>query len=85
MVGGQQSLGLVGGDVLRTARPSAPLICWETLVMPEPSPASAAGTSAMAIVNSGMKALPMPRPIAKQARKMVGKKAVCGPDGAEQE
>ena len=33
----------------------------------------------MAIVSSGMKALPMPRPIAKQAKKIVGKKAVSGP------
>ena len=62
--------------VLSTARPSAPLICCETLVMPDPSPASAVGTSAMAIVSSGMKALPIPKPIAKQARKMVGKKVV---------
>ena len=42
--------------------------------MPEPSPASAAGTSAMAIVSRGMNALPIPRPMAKKARKMVGKK-----------
>ena len=28
-------------SVLRTASPRAPLICWATLVMPEPSPASA--------------------------------------------
>ena len=65
--------------VLRTARPSAPLICRETLVIPEPSPESAAGTSAIAIVSSGMNALPMPKPIAKQARKIVGKNAVSGP------
>ena len=65
--------------VLRTARPSAPLICWETLVMPEPSPASAAGTSSIAIVSKGMNALPMPRPIGKHAKKMVGKNAVSGP------
>ena len=65
--------------VLRTASPSAPLICWETLVIPEPRPESAAGTSAMAIVSRGMNALPMPRPIAKQAKKIVGKKAVLGP------
>ena len=69
----------LAATVLRTASPSAPLICWETLVIPEPSPASAAGTSAMASVSSGMNALPMPRPIAKQARKIVGKKAVSGP------
>ena len=65
--------------VLSTASPSAPLICWETLVIPEPSPASAAGTSAIASVSSGMNALPMPSPIAKQAKKIVGKKAVSGP------
>ena len=39
----------------------------------------------MAIVSSGMNALPMPRPIAKQATKIVGKKAVSGPTVAEQE
>ena len=33
--------------------------------MPEPSPASAVGTSAIAIVSSGMNELPIPRPIAK--------------------
>ena len=75
----------LAASVLSTARPSAPLICWETLVIPEPSPASAAGTSAIAIVSSGMNALPMPRPIAKQAKKIVGKNAVSGPDGGEQE
>src|SRR4051812_49827939 len=47
--------------------------------MPEPSPASAAGTSAIASVSSGMNALPMPSPIAKQAKKIVGKKLVSGP------
>ena len=71
--------------VLRTASPSAPLICWETLVIPEPSPASAAGTSAIASVSSGMNALPMPKPIRKQAKNTVGKYAVCRPDGGEQE
>ena len=71
--------------VLSTASPSAPLICWERLVIPEPSPASAAGTSAIAIVSSGMNAVPMPRPIAKQARKIVGKKRGVRADGGEQE
>ena len=33
----------------------------------------------MARVSSGMKAVPIPRPMAKQARKIVGKKAVSGP------
>ena len=75
----------LAASVLSTARPSAPLICWETLVIPEPSPASAGGTSAIASVSSGMNALPMPRPIAKQAKKIVGKNAVSGPDGGEQE
>jgi hypothetical protein len=35
--------------VLSTGRPSAPPICCETVVIPEPSPASAAGTSDIAI------------------------------------
>ena len=45
-------------------------------MIPEPSPASAAGTSAIAIVSSGMNALPIPKPITKKARKIVGKKLV---------
>ena len=54
-------------------------------MIPEPSPASAAGTSSIAIVSSGMNALPIPKPIAKQARKIVGKNAVSGPTVAEQQ
>ena len=48
-------------------------------MIPEPSPASAAGTSAIAIVSSGMNELPSPRPIVNMARKIVGKKLVCAP------
>jgi hypothetical protein len=65
--------------VPRTASPNAPLICCATLVIPEPSPASAAGTSAIASVSSGMNAVPRPKPIAKLAKKIVGKKAVSAP------
>jgi hypothetical protein len=63
----------LAATVLRTASPSAPPICWETFVIPDASPASAAGTSAIASVSSGMNAMPIPSPIAKQARKTVGK------------
>ena len=41
--------------------------------MPEPSPASAAGTSAIAICNSGMNAVPIPRPIRKNAPRSSGR------------
>ncbi len=47
--------------------------------MPDPRPASASGTSAIATVSSGMNELPTPSPIAKQATKIVGKNAVCVP------
>ena len=62
-----------------TAASSAPLSCCETFVIPEPRPASAAGTSAIASVKSGMNAVPMPSPIAKQAKNIVGKNAVSVP------
>ena len=71
--------------VLSTASPSAPLICWETLVIPEPSPASAAGTSAIASVSSGMNALPMPRPISEAGEEDRREEGGVRPDGGEQQ
>ena len=53
--------------VPRMARPSAPAICMETLTIPEPIPASAMGTSAMAIERRGMNEVPAPTPMSRKA------------------
>jgi hypothetical protein len=45
----------------------------DTLTSADATPASRAGTSAMAIVSSGMNAVPAPRPISRKATKTVGK------------
>lgn len=55
------------------ASPSAPEMYSDTLTSADATPASRAGTSAMAIVSSGMNAVPAPRPISRKATKTVGK------------
>ena len=79
LVGGDQTLGVVRGDGAEDGQPDRAADLLGDVGDPRAEPGVAAGTSAIAIVSSGMNAVPMPRPIAKQARKIVGKKAVCGP------
>ena len=59
--------------VLSTARPTAPAICWDTLTMPEPNPASSLGISDIPIWSSGMNERPAPRPSSRKAKKIWGK------------
>ena len=84
MVAAQQALRIGGAvadrvrvrsveRVPRTATPSAVDSCSEVLMMPEAMPASAGGTSAMAIVSSGMNASPAPIPINANGTAMSGK------------
>ncbi len=55
-----------------TATPIAAETCSEVLTMPLASPASAGGTSAMAIVSSGMNDIPAPRPTSRNEATSVG-------------
>ncbi len=71
--------------VLSTASPSAPLICWETFVMPEPSPASAAGTSAIAIVSKWHERVADPETDRKASEEDRGEEGGVRSDGAEEE
>ena len=45
----------------RTARPSAPPICWLVLIMPEARPASCGSTPATAAIVIGTNAKPRPK------------------------
>jgi hypothetical protein len=60
-------------SVPRTATPIAVDTCNEVLMMPEAMPASARGTSAMAMVSSGMNDRPAPTPIRANGAAMSGK------------
>src|SRR5664279_5594212 len=57
----------------RIATESAPDTCWDQLTMPEPIPASLAGTPAKAMVSKGVNAVAAPKPISSTAAKIWGK------------
>src|SRR5258708_1628766 len=59
------------------ARPMGPPTCGVTLPKPDARPASAAGTSDIEIVSSGMKDMPPPSPSSGYAAKIRGKQAAC--------